>query len=196
MTIRNAFTAFSTALALAVMLATATTTAFAAKSENGPTKPPTSIDSTDKNPKYEQAKPGGIVNSSNTGPLYQQVDGGSIIDIIDPNPQPMFKPDVLVVYLDSTWNGTSRLHRFRVENVGIETATNVGLNNVVYQHSDTSNVAKRQEGSSGNIPSLATGQTHNVTVTCTPLPGYHCTSGALEAVVANDLNPANNSAHN
>lgn len=177
MRIRSTITALSTALAFAVMLTAASTPAFAAKTtDGGDTRPPVTVDPTDKKPKYEQAKP-----------------AGSVIDAINP-PQPKFKPDVRVVYLDFDWDGSGKRYHFRVDNIGIETATNISLGSSNSQQSDSSTATKKVTGSYDPIPSLVTGQSQTVTVSCDPQPGYHCVSASLSAQVADDDNPSNNAA--
>ncbi len=176
MSMRSSITALSTALALAVTLSAASTPALAEKSKYEQAKPPTIVEATDKKPKVEQVKPGSIVDAG----VVQQ--------------QPTFKPDVRVVYLDFDWNGNGRLYRFRVENIGIETAYDVSLSSSVGQQSDTSTATKKASGHYTPIASLATAQSQDVTVSCDPQPGFHCTGASLGAGVANDLDPSNNSA--
>jgi hypothetical protein len=164
-------TALGAALALAVTLTTAVAPAFA--------ETPT-IDVTPSNPTIQY----------DLGPLPEP----------QPEPQPessavMFQPDVRVNYLGKSASGGKVTYRFRVQNIGIDTATDVGLGNEISQHSNSGSVATLQSGSSGTIASLATDQSKDVNVVCTPLPGYHCDGASLQAYLNNDLDPSNNRAH-
>jgi hypothetical protein len=197
MNVRSTVTALSTAFALTLMLATASTPAFAAKTNyTGDTKPPATVEPTDKKPKFEQAGPSSVVDAVNTGPKFEVARPGSVIDAINTNPQPTFRPDVRVNYLDFSWNGSGKRYYFRVENIGIETADNIGLSSVVFQVSPggSENTAKKEYGQFAPIGSLATGQHQDITVECAPQAGYDCVSASLSASVENDLNPANNGA--
>ena len=177
MRIRSTVTALSTAFAIAVMLVTASTPAFAAKTNNtGDTKPPTTVDVKDKKPVLvEQAKP------------------GSVIDAINP-PPPAFRPDVRVTHVNTINFETSRYYSFKVENIGIQTAHNVRVTKVVGMHSDTSDdVEKLFEGPTP-IGSLAPGESKEAMVICHihMQPGYHCVRGTVVADVPDDLNANNN----
>ena len=179
MRIRSTVTALSTAFALAVMLSTASTPAFAAKSTNGDTKPPTIVDATDKKPpKIEQVKP------------------GSIVDSINPV-QPKLKPDLRVSYLDFNWNGTGKDYTFRIENIGIETANNITVNSQVKMssHGGGENVGVLQTGDGApTFGPLATGEHKDITIPCRPNPGYTCDGASVSASVQDDINPNNNAA--
>ncbi len=214
MSIRSTVTALSTTLALAVMLATASTPAFAEKSKVEQTKPPTIVEATNKTPKVEQArpaasvdllntgpkveqaKPGSVVEAVNTGPKYEKDDGGSIVDVVSGPQQPTFKPDVRVVYQGQTSNGGNVNYRFRVENIGIETANSIGLSSQFYRvrNDGGENVAQHQYGHYAPIGPLATDQSQDVVITCAASDGFQCVSGSLSAQVDNDLNPNNNGA--
>ena len=111
-----------------------------------------------------------------------------------PDPQPLFRPDVQVRYIAQASLNGQVAYRFKVKNIGIETAYNVGLENTRRQKSNSSNVANLQQGSSGTVATLDPGQEREVGVVCDPLPGYHCTTASLTAQVANDLNLNNNKA--
>jgi hypothetical protein len=111
-----------------------------------------------------------------------------------PAPQPTFLPDIQVTYIAQVSLNNQTAYRFKVKNVGIETAYNIGLANTRRQKSNTSNVANVQQGSSPAIAVLASGQEREVGVVCDALAGYHCTTASLTAQLANDLNPNNNKA--
>jgi hypothetical protein len=121
---------------------------------------------------------------------------------LGPLPQPApeaatvtFQPDVRVNYLSKTSLGGGKIaYKFRVQNIGAASASNVGLGTAVYQLDAMHNVATRQSGSAGSIASLGQDQSQEITITCTPLPGYVCDGASLEAYVTDDLNPANNKA--
>jgi hypothetical protein len=107
----------------------------------------------------------------------------------------MFQPDVRVNYLSKTSLGGGKVaYRFRVQNIGAATASNVGLGNGISQHAIGQNLATLQQGSSGTIAFLGQDQSKEITVTCTPLPGYYCNGASLQAYITDDLNPANNKA--
>lgn len=118
-----------------------------------------------------------------------------------PDPAPTtssvtFLPDVRVNYIGkSTGSGGKVTYRFRVQNIGIGTATNVGLSKAAGQLSNDGSVGTYQTWSGGTIASLGQDQQQEVTVVCTPLPGYRCDGGSLKALVTNDLDPSNNTAH-
>lgn len=119
----------------------------------------------------------------------------STIDVVPISSGPSFQPDVRVNYLGKTsGSGGKVTYRFRVENIGIGTAFNVGLGNTIGQRASSGSVSTRQSGSSGTIASLATDQSTQISVTCNPLPGYVCDGASLEAYLQNDLNPSNNKA--
>jgi hypothetical protein len=112
------------------------------------------------------------------------------------SPTVVFQPDVRVNYLSkSTGSGGKVTYRFRVQNVGIGTAVNVGLDKSARQLSSDGSAATYQTWSGGAIASLVQDQSQEVTVVCTPLAGYRCDGGTLKAQVSNDLDPANNAAH-
>lgn len=160
-------TALGAALALAVSLSTAAAPADASTQRPGviPSKP---------------------VIAAPAGPL--------------PNPQPQtstvtFKPDVRVNYLSkASASGGKVTYRFRVQNVGIGTASNVTLESRIYQLSNAGNVATMQYGPGSTIATLNQDQAKEVTVTCTPLSGNHCDGASLKAWVTDDLNQNNNMA--
>ena len=161
-------TAFGAALALTVALTSAVAPAFAEtpKIDIDPSHPPIHRD---------------------IGPLTAPKPGTSTVT---------FRPDVRVNYLSkSTGSGGKVTYRFRVQNVGIGTATNVGLSKAAGQLSNDGSVGTYQTWSGGTIASLGQDQQQEVTVVCTPLPGYHCDGGSLKALVTDDLDPSNNSAH-
>ena len=142
------------------------------------------------------------------GPIFEQITPPSGVTLLEtaprpnrprPQPQPaeepMFKPDVRVNYLSKTSSGGNVSYTFRVQNIGIGTAENVGLGNKIYQKSQNGSLATLQSGSSGTIASLVTDESKEITVTCTPLAGYRCDGASLEAYLQGDLNPANNKAN-
>ena len=107
----------------------------------------------------------------------------------------MFQPDVRVNYLSKTSLGGGKVaYKFRVQNIGAASASNVGLGTTFAQHAIGQNVATLQYGSAGSIPSLLQDQSKEITITCKSLPGYYCDGASLQAYVTDDLNPANNKA--
>jgi hypothetical protein len=97
MNIRSTVTALSTALALAIVLTSASTPAFAAKSNNGDTKPwrPSS-----RRTRSRSSSRPARSSMLSTRPKFEVARPGLIVDAINTNPQPTFKPDVRVNYLD------------------------------------------------------------------------------------------------
>ena len=138
--------------------------------------------------------PASTVGTGNSAPTYPQGQS-STTSTVDPGPEAQARPDVRVSYVNSAWNSSSTLYHFRVENVGGQLATGINLSSVVREQSGTTNAGRRVEEQFTPITSLAPGQAQDVVVTCTPHAGFQCVSGALDAFVANDLNPANNGAH-
>ena len=98
----------------------------------------------------------------------------------------------------SSGSGGKVTYRFRVQNVGAASADNIGLDTRVYQKSIPApfgeSVGTVQHGNGGTIASLLQDGSQEVTVVCTPLPGYLCDGAGLNAVVADDLDPSNNAA--
>ena len=154
MSIRSTVTALSTALALTVMLTTASTPAFAAKPQPEQPKPPTTID----------------------GP--------------NPLQEATIRPDVRVVYVNSTASGDGRVYLFRVESRGPAIAHNIGLTSRVGHKRGT--FTKYLYGNPSPISQLAPGQSQNVLVGCNPEPEFVCDIARLDAEVTNDLNPDDN----
>lgn len=125
---------------------------------------------------------------------------------LGPLPQPKpesstvtFSPDVRVNYIGKDSVGGKMHYRFRVQNVGAASAENVGLDTRIYQRSiptfpPTESVLTVQNGSNGSIDFLGQDDVKEITVVCTPLPGYLCDGARLNAVVADDLDPSNNAA--
>jgi hypothetical protein len=122
-----------------------------------------------------------------------------------PEPKPetsavTFYPDVRVNYIDKAAAGGGKVnYRFRVLNVGAASADTIGLDTRIYQRSiptfpSTESVSTVQNGNGGTIPYLLQDGSKDVTVVCTPLPGYLCDGARLNAVVADDLDPSNNAA--
>jgi len=70
-------------------------------------------------------------------------------------------------------------YRFRVQNIGAASASNVGLGTSIGQDANNASISNRQEGSAGTIATLSEDQAQNVSVVCTPLPGYHCAGARL-----------------
>jgi hypothetical protein len=138
--------------------------------------------------------PGSNVGTGNSAQTYPQGQG-STMSTVDPSLQAQARPDVRVTYVNGAWNSSSILYHFRVENVSSQLATGISLSSVVREQSSTTNAGRRVEEQYAPIASLAAGQAQDVVVTCTPQAGFQCVSGALDAFAANDLNPANNSAH-
>ena len=107
----------------------------------------------------------------------------------------MFQPDVRVNYLSKTSVGGGKIaYKFRVQNIGAASASNVGLGTTFSQHAIGQNLATLQYGSAGTIASLGQDQSKEITITCTSLPGYYCDGASLQAYVTDDLNPNNNKA--
>jgi hypothetical protein len=106
-----------------------------------------------------------------------------------------FHPDIRVNYIGKTSGGGGKVnYRFRVMSVGAASADNIGLDTRIYQLSNDGSVATQQSGNGGTIPYLPQDGEQEVTIVCTPLPGYHCDGARLNAVVADDLDPSNNAA--
>ena len=114
---------------------------------------------------------------------------------VPPPPEPpTFKPDVRVNYLGKSSSGAKTVYRFRVTNVGIGGAYDIGLDKSVGQRSFDGSLGTLQSLGGGQIDALETDQSAEVTVTCYPLDGYVCHSGSLKAMVTHDLDTANNHA--
>jgi hypothetical protein len=120
-----------------------------------------------------------------------------------PAPKPStvtFVPDVRVNYVGKSSAGGGKVdYRFRVQNVGAASASNVGLDTRTYQQSlptfpATEAYTSMQSGSGGTISSLGQDQTEEITITCTPIQGSYCDGARLSAIVADDLDESNNTA--
>jgi hypothetical protein len=188
-------TALGIAFALAITLTGTGGLAFAETPKYEQTKPPTIVDSNQNKPKFEQAKPESIVEGVGSKPKFEQAKPASVVDLITVIPEPVFQPDVRVVFLGSNTSGGDTLYQFRVDNAGAATAENISLGSMVSLHQDGGTLGKHQEGVKAPIAWLGMGQSQEVTVACTPLPGYHCNGASLSASLASDSNPNNNSAH-
>jgi hypothetical protein len=168
MSIRSSISALGSGLALALMLSAQ---AFADP------------------PQFEQAgSPISIVEVS------QQIQPKTPPKPQGQNTGPEFKPDVRIISQGQTQVGTMTKYRFRVENIGIGTASSITLANHVRQQHNTSAAIVVQDLPDQVIGSLATGQFANVSVNCTPLANHHCNGASINAVVAHDLNLSNNHA--
>jgi hypothetical protein len=162
-----ATSALGAALALAITLTTAVGPAFA------------------ETPKIDVVPSNPIVNRP-IGPLPEPKPESSTVT---------FVPDVRVNYIGkSAGSGGKVTYRFRIQNIGIGTAVNVGLDTRLFQHSNVGNVASMQYGPGGSIASLDQDEAKEFTMTCTPNAGYHCDGARVDAIVADDLDPTNNSA--
>src|SRR5215212_10647333 len=120
-------TAIGTALALAVTLTSTVAPALAATPWPGVT--PTSPDS---------------------------LDPGIVLTVDQPQSSGItFLPDVRVNYLGKTaGSGGKVTYRFRVQNIGAASASNIGLGTVIGQDANFESVSTRQEGTAGKIASL------------------------------------------
>jgi hypothetical protein len=106
----------------------------------------------------------------------------------------VFHPDVRVKYLGPAYDNGKYQYRFRVENLGAASADNVFVDQEVRQLTYDGSIGKIQYLGGKNIPTLASGQSVEVKVSCIPLPGYVCTGASATANVPDDLDPTNNDA--
>ena len=125
------------------------------------------------------------------------LDPGIVLTVDQPQSSGVtFLPDVRVNYLGKTaGSGGKVTYRFRVQNIGAASASNVGLGTVIGQDANSASISTRQEGSAGTIATLGEDQSKDIAVVCTPLPGYHCAGASLKAYVTDDLDTSNNAAH-
>lgn len=182
-------TAFGAALALALTLTSTVAPTFAA----------TPMSSSDIIPSAPLESPSNGVKTrpgiSPSNPIV--VQPGTVLPQPAPETSPVtFKPDIRVNYLGQSSAGGGKVaYRFRVQNIGAASASNIGLGTTIGQDANNGWVSTRQEGNGGTIASLGQDQAQEVTVTCTPLAGYHCDGARLTAYVDDDLNESNNTAH-
>ena len=170
-TLKSASLAFGAALALAISLGSTIAPAFA------------------ETPRIDLPIPAKPIHRD-LGPLPQPKPESSTVT---------FSPDIRVIYVGKDSIGGKMHYRFRVQNVGATSADNIGLDTRIYQRSiptfpPTDAVSTIQSGNGGSIDSLGQDGVKEITVVCTPLPGYLCDGARLNAVVADDLDPSNNAA--